>query len=102
MKFTSAYVVHCIMGISIISYFSVALLCPVLGNIANGAVTVTSRTVGSRATYTCNDGYRLQGDRQRECQRNGRWSGQEPVCVGMSVKEKNILSPSITTSNVAL
>ena len=70
-----------------IYYFSAAVLCPVLGDIANGAVTVTSRTVGSRATYTCNDGYRLQGDRQRECQRNGQWSGQEPVCRGMSVKE---------------
>ena len=50
----------------VFTYFSVAVLCPVLGDIANGAVTVTSRTVGSRATYTCNDGYRLQGDRQRE------------------------------------
>ena len=56
-----------------------------LGNIANGAVNVTSRTVGSRATYTCNDGYRLQGDKQRECQRNGQWSGQEPVCRGTYV-----------------
>ena len=74
------------------SYLSAAIECPVLGDIANGAVTLTSRTVGSRATYTCNDGYRLQGDRQRECQRNGRWFGQEPVCVGMYERKSSQLS----------
>ncbi|XP_075042458.1 sushi repeat-containing protein SRPX2 [Mixophyes fleayi] len=36
---------------------------------------------GSRCDYTCSLGYQIEGDRSRVCMEDGRWSGEEPVCV---------------------
>ena len=41
---------------------------------------MTTRAVGGRATYTCNNGFRLVGSFTRTCLSNGSWSGAEPVC----------------------
>ena len=30
--------------------------------------------------HTCNEGYRLMGESQRECLRNGKWSAALPTC----------------------
>ena len=37
------------------------------------------------ALYTCDSGFTLIGNNRRVCQANGTWSGQEPVCerIGM-------------------
>ena len=59
-----------------------AIRCPRLFNPANGRVSAPLRTVGSEATYSCIDGYRLEGASTRVCQGNSDWSGEEPVCVG--------------------
>ena len=71
------------LPVSMYHAFSAAIECPELRDIANGAVTVISRTVGSRAVYSCVSGYTLEGDRFRECQADGQWSGEEPVCICM-------------------
>lgn len=37
-------------------------------------------TLGSKAMYTCNIGFMLEGDMTRICQSNGQWSGEAPTC----------------------
>lgn len=61
---------------------SSVILCPVLKDPTNGKVSVTSRTVRSLATYSCDSGYKLDGDAERVCLslRGGIWSGRDPVC----------------------
>ena len=54
--------------------------CERLPGISNGRVDLSGRTVGSTATYTCNQGFVLVGSSTRICQSNGQWSGSEPSC----------------------
>ena len=49
----------------------------------NGNVDASITTIGSVATYSCNNGFLLSGDSQRICQMNGFWSGSAPTCLGM-------------------
>ena len=58
-----------------------AVICPILIIINNGDIEVTARTPGETATYSCNDGYRLEGNATRTCQVSGDWSGQQPECI---------------------
>ena len=69
-----------------------AITCHSLGTIANGQVTDSTDTTspsdfGTVATFTCNTGFGLDGDRMRTCggdgsSRSGVWSGSSPMCVG--------------------
>ena len=67
------------------------ITCPVLPAIANGGVTINpvgTPVVGSAVTYSCNQGYFLQGDMIRDCTGDGlsvsgTWTGTEPTCIGM-------------------
>ena len=61
-------------------------MCPSLASPMNGEVSVTNFTEGGLATYSCNDGFGLAGDRVRTCQSDGVWSSEEPTCVGMYIK----------------
>ncbi len=56
-------------------------MCDALPSITNGQVELDGRFVGATATYTCINGYILQGDSQRTCQNSGQWSGSEPSCI---------------------
>ena len=58
-----------------------AVECATLVNPENGDVMVTGQTLGSVATYTCDDGFMLEGNENRECGPDGRWSGEEPICI---------------------
>ena len=60
--------------------------CGNLMDPANGAVSLTTTTYNSVATYSCNDGYTLVGDTSRTCLDDGSWSGTAPTCTGMYVK----------------
>ena len=65
-------------------YFSLtAVVCPSLPDPLNGGVILTTVSVGSVATYTCNSGFELVGSETRTCQGDGMWSGETPVCTGM-------------------
>ena len=55
--------------------------CDNLPDIENGEVKVESRDIGGVATYSCKEGYRLEGDTQRTCTADGEWSGSEPTCI---------------------
>ena len=57
------------------AHFLFILVCPNLRGPGNGAVQVS----GIVATYSCNSGYDLRGNRRRICS-NGVWSGSEPSC----------------------
>ena len=62
--------------------------CGNLTDPANGQVDLTSGTTfGQTATYSCNTGYNLGGDRTRTCQATGEWSGSAPTCQGMYIRE---------------
>ena len=58
--------------------------CGTLTDPANGQVNHTAgTTMGQTATYSCNTGYNLVGNRTRTCQAMGNWSGSVPTCQGM-------------------
>jgi CUB/sushi domain-containing protein len=54
--------------------------CSALSNPAGGSVSAPTLTYGSTATYTCNNGYTLNGTPTRTCQANATWSGAAPTC----------------------
>ncbi|WAR06930.1 AGRL3-like protein [Mya arenaria] len=66
--------------------------CAVLGRPDNGEVHYQSTTYRQNATYKCNNGYELVGDRVRQCQASGVWGGAQPSCLA---KEK----PRLTCKN---
>ena len=73
----------------ILLHFSIALMCPVLGNPANGRVSVTGNSPGDTATYTCDVGYNLVGAQNLTCGGDGMWASP-PFCQG-AVGMKTVL-----------
>ena len=59
--------------------------CGNLDDPDNGEVTLTGTTLGSKADYSCNNGYALEGNERRVCQSNREWSGMAPVCRRMLI-----------------
>ena len=59
--------------------------------------------IDTMATYTCNHGYTLSGDRTRTCRNDKTWNGSEPTCKGEKVCTTLILfklfGPPETTCN---
>ena len=66
---------------------SVGIYCDSLHAPQNGSVFASSVTPGtdldSTAEYSCDDKFRLVGQRVRMCQASGQWSGEPPVCKSM-------------------
>ncbi|XP_068120882.1 C4b-binding protein alpha chain-like [Hyperolius riggenbachi] len=55
--------------------------CPHPGDIENGFFEAVSFFFGSRVTYFCNEGYRMQSKKQyRDCLADGKWSYTQPLC----------------------
>ncbi|XP_039975134.1 sushi repeat-containing protein SRPX2 isoform X2 [Xiphias gladius] len=55
--------------------------CHVLPLIPHGRYTCTQGfVVDSRCDFTCDPGYRIEGEHSRTCQDRGSWSGAQPVC----------------------
>ena len=46
----------------------------------NGQVALNLTTFGAVAEYSCEEGYDLIGPTARNCQPNGNWSDNAPVC----------------------
>ena len=68
---------------------------------------------GAKATYSCDYGYKLVGNRVRRCQKNGYWSGRDPKCINSKLEEfykvqvsnlnhEILLSISLYTKKVAV
>lgn len=64
----------------ILFLFSSARECGTLKNPQYGQVVLTGTTFGSTATYSCNTGFILVGERTRTCQASGEWSGRAATC----------------------
>ena len=58
---------------------SLAVECPAL-TLANGNVTVTGINPGDTASYSCDDGYTLEGNETRQCLLTADWSGVDRTC----------------------
>ena len=56
----------------------------VLSTSAPGGLTLQfsapTRTIGTRAVYSCGSSYQLIGETKRVCEANGNWTGNEPRC----------------------
>ncbi|XP_069469059.1 sushi repeat-containing protein SRPX2 isoform X3 [Ambystoma mexicanum] len=82
--------------------------CRTLPAIPNGSYQCSSSVfLDSRCDYTCLPGYHMEGDRNRVCMENGRWSGNEPVCVDIEppkmqcpVSREKVAEPDKLTATV--
>ena len=57
-----------------------AIDCGVLISPVNGIVQFQSTVLFSIARYTCDHGYELNGEKERQCMANGHWSAEHPTC----------------------
>lgn len=48
----------------------------------NGKRSGSGISIGSTFTYSCNEGYNLQGNATITCMANRQWSGMAPSCSG--------------------
>lgn len=46
-----------------------------------GYITIENTTNGITVTYSCEQGLRLVGNNTSDCQLNGTWSGNTPLCL---------------------
>jgi len=51
----------------------------------NGDVDNANTTFGSVVRYSCNTGYKIEGNNTRVCQTNGSWTGKDPSCEGSTL-----------------
>ena len=71
---------------NIVCLHKVLVICPTLNNPQNGQVMVddVNNIQGANASYSCNIGFELIGDRMRVCQNTGGsigvWTGSDPTC----------------------
>ncbi len=56
-------------------------MCEDLSSPVNGMIMLMGRTPGSIAMYSCDMGFRLNGEMTRTCQTDGNWSNEEPTCI---------------------
>ena len=62
-------------------FIFLGITCPSLSAPRNGWLKFSNGlNVGSKASYTCQSGFILQGDATRVCGSNGVWSGRDPTC----------------------
>ena len=55
--------------------------CPELTDPSNGSVRISIDDNGNRvATYSCDEGFVLNGDSTRQCMDNQQWTGNDPTC----------------------
>ena len=56
--------------------------CGTLSNPTNGNVALVNGDTqyGAIATYSCNSGYTLNGNTDRQCLSNGQWNASNPTC----------------------
>eukprot|EP00066_Takifugu_rubripes_P013973 XP_011603239.1 PREDICTED: sushi domain-containing protein 2 [Takifugu rubripes] len=73
--------------ISLMKALAPVAACGYVAAPANGEKLGVSYVQGAKLTFSCNDGYTLQGSQDRVCQENGQWSGEMAQCVGPSNTE---------------
>lgn len=53
---------------------------------------VRDNTPGGVAVYSCNSGFSLAGNDSRVCGQDGEWEGEPPVCEGLQLEFRAIIS----------
>lgn len=68
--------------------------CPTPPDVRNGYSAEVSGSDGriKYVEYFCNNTYILSGDSKRTCQKNGTWSGSQPLCVRGTVSSSSFKS----------
>ena len=62
------------------------MFCPSLTAPDNGTITCSPPgedglpSLGDTCTFTCDNGYELNGSSTRNCQNDGNWSDIDPIC----------------------
>ncbi len=58
-----------------------AIECVKLSNPLNGLVIMEGIAFGSIATYSCEEGFNVNGQARRICESDGNWSDRAPTCI---------------------
>jgi len=67
---------------TIVAFFYFLVDCGHPGTPANSRVVLFNDTLeDSIARYSCNVGFRLDGNIERVCQSNAMWTGEIPTCT---------------------
>ena len=69
-----------LMSIICFCFSTEEVACPQLVAPVNGDVTTGSLSVNSIATYSCDEGYFINGPTTRTCGEDGAWIEPEPSC----------------------
>ena len=56
--------------------------CGVLASPMNGSSVGSKTTYPNKITFSCDEGFALEGSISRTCLSNGSWSGVQTVCQG--------------------
>ncbi|XP_037393747.1 sushi, von Willebrand factor type A, EGF and pentraxin domain-containing protein 1-like isoform X6 [Pygocentrus nattereri] len=54
--------------------------CPTLEDPANGRISCGGDSYGSRCSFSCNDGFQLQGAPDITCTKSAEWNEEKPYC----------------------
>uniref|UniRef100_T1IM49 Sushi domain-containing protein n=1 Tax=Strigamia maritima TaxID=126957 RepID=T1IM49_STRMM len=73
--------------------FCLVINCSIPENPAYGSIMYREVTYGSKAIYDCGFTRKLIGISERECTKNGEWSGNTPQCVEMECNYPDLIYP---------
>lgn len=65
-----------------VTTYSIAKDCGALAVPLNGSTTGRKTTFPNTVTFSCHEGFLLNGSTVRRCQADGSWSGTETSCEG--------------------
>ncbi|CAL4097087.1 unnamed protein product, partial [Meganyctiphanes norvegica] len=60
------------------------LTCGFEGYLSNGKVEGNSYSYGDTVNYSCNPGFKLEGEAVRTCGKEGRWTLDMPSCIAIT------------------
>ena len=80
------------LHITIFFHYHTVPICKTPPKIDYGEIT---RVGNIRVQYSCQNGYVLQGNAERKCNEEKRWTGQEPYCLPVNSIGNNILVVSL-------
>lgn len=90
------------MRINYVLLFSPAVSCGTPVAPVNGGVLAPDYSAATRATYFCNEGFRLSSKEVTStvCQADGTWSSHNkiPRCTGETIMKPNAHSPSVRSA----
>ena len=68
--------------VALLFFANIVVVCPELDVPDNGDIEYGTipPVYNSAVSYSCDNGYILEGNKVRMCQRNGMWSGFAPIC----------------------